>query len=41
MVDALIEVQHEFADIARRLADSETDFQKQIDYLAKAIAESP
>lgn len=41
MVDALVEVQHEFADIARRLADSETDLQKRIDYLAKAIAESP
>jgi putative two-component system response regulator len=41
MVDALIEVQHEFADIARRFADTETDLQKRIDYLAKAIAESP
>jgi putative two-component system response regulator len=41
MVDALIEIQHEFADIARRLADSETDLQKKFDYLAKAIAESP
>lgn len=41
MVDALIEVQHEFAEIARRWADSETDLQQQIDYLAKAIAESP
>jgi putative two-component system response regulator len=41
MIDALIEVQHEFADIARRFADSETDLQRQIDYLAMAIAESP
>ncbi len=41
VVDALIEVQHEFADIAQRFADTETDLQRQIDYLAKAIAESP
>lgn len=41
MVDAMIEVQHVFAEIARRWADSETDLQLQIDYLAKAIAESP
>lgn len=41
MVDALIEVQHEFANIARRLADSETDWQRQVDYLARAIAENP
>lgn len=41
MVDALIEIQDEFADIARRFADSETDLQKKFDYLAKAIAESP
>jgi len=41
MVDALIEVQHEFADIARRFADTETDLQRQIDYLARAIAETP
>lgn len=41
MVDALIEVQHVFADIAQRLADSEIDLQKRIDYMARAIAESP
>ena len=41
VVDALIEVQHAFADIAQRFADTETDLQRQIDYLAKAIAESP
>lgn len=41
MIDALIEVQQDFADIAQRLADSETDLQKRIDYLAQAIAESP
>ena len=41
MVDALIGVQHEFADIAQRLADSETDLQRRMDYLARAIAESP
>lgn len=41
MVDALIEVEHVFADIAQRFADSETDFQRRIDYMAKAIAETP
>ncbi|MEO7939598.1 MAG: HD domain-containing phosphohydrolase [Burkholderiaceae bacterium] len=41
MVDALIEVEHEFADIAKRFADSEHDLQRRIDYLAKAIAENP
>lgn len=41
MVDALIEVQDAFADIARRYADSDSDLQKRIDYLASAIAESP
>jgi putative two-component system response regulator len=41
MVDALIEIQHVFAEIAQRWADSETHLQQQIDYLAKAIAESP
>lgn len=41
MIDALIEVQHEFADIARQFADSETDLQKRVDYLARAIAENP
>lgn len=41
MIDAMIEVQHEFADIARQFADSETDLQRQVDYLARAIAENP
>ncbi len=41
MVDALIEVQDVFADIARRFADSDSDLQKRIDYLAQAIAEDP
>lgn len=40
VVDALIEVQHAFADIGRLFADSEDDLQRQIDYMAKAIAES-
>ncbi len=41
MVDAFIEVQHLFKDIATQYADSENDLQKKMDYLAKAIAESP
>lgn len=41
MIDALIEVQHEFAAIARQLADSESDMQRQVEYLARAIAENP
>jgi len=41
MVDAFIEVQHEFAAIAERYADSDSDLQKKIEYMAKAIAESP
>lgn len=41
MIDALVEVEREFADIARRHADSETELQQRIDYLALAIAESP
>jgi len=41
MVDALIEIQHDFKAIAERLADTEIDLQKKIDYMAKAIAESP
>jgi len=41
MVDAFIEIQDEFAAIAERLADTESDFQQKIDYMAKAIAESP
>lgn len=41
MVDAFIEIQDEFAAIAQRFADTDTDFQKRMDYMAKAIAESP
>jgi len=41
MVDAFIEVQFAFQDIAQKYADTEHDLQKKIDYLAKAIAESP
>jgi putative two-component system response regulator len=41
MVDAFIEVQFVFHEIARQNADTEHDLQKKIDYLAKAIAESP
>lgn len=41
MVDAFIEIQDEFAAIAERFADTESDFQQKIDYMAKAIAESP
>ena len=41
MVDAFIEIQDEFLAIARRHADTDGDFQKKIDYMAKAIAESP
>jgi len=41
MVDAFIEIQDEFAAIAERHADTDSDFQQKIDYMAKAIAESP
>lgn len=41
MVDAFIEIQDQFAAIAERFADTDSDLQKKIDYLAKAIAESP
>ena len=41
MVDALIEIQDEFASIAARHSDSEGDMQKKMDYMAMAIAESP
>ena len=41
MVDAFIEIQDEFLAIAQRHADTDVDFQKKIDYMAKAIAESP
>ncbi len=41
MVDAFIEIQDEFAAIADRYADTDSDLQQKIDYMAKAIAESP
>jgi putative two-component system response regulator len=41
MVDAFIEIQDEFAAIAERFKDTDSDFQQKIDYMAKAIAESP
>ncbi len=41
VVDAFLSVQDAFAAIARRLVDTDIDFEKKIDYLAKAIAESP
>jgi putative two-component system response regulator len=41
MVDAFIEIQDEFAVIAQRYADTDFDLQQKIDYMAKAIAESP
>ncbi len=41
MVDAFIEIQDEFQAIALRYADTVVDFQKRIEYMAKAIAESP
>lgn len=41
MVDAFIEIQDEFQRIAQRYADTDLDFQKRIDYMAKAIAENP
>ena len=41
MVDAFIEIQDEFAAIAERYADTDSDLQQKIDYMAKAIAESP
>lgn len=39
MVDAFIEIQDAFADIATRFADTEADMQHKIEYLANAIAE--
>lgn len=41
MVDAFIEIQHAFKEIAQQHADSENDLQKKIEYMAQAIAESP
>ena len=39
MVDAFIEIQDEFSAIALRFADTETDMQRKITYMANAIAE--
>ena len=39
MVDAFIEIQDEFSDIAQRYADTEDDMQAKIEYMANAIAE--
>jgi putative two-component system response regulator len=39
LVDAFIEVQHEFEAIAQRYPDTEHDMQKMIEYMANAIAE--
>lgn len=41
MVDALIEIQDEFAAIAARLTDTAQDQQKKMNYMALAIAETP
>jgi putative two-component system response regulator len=41
MVDAFIEIQHTFKEIAQQHADTEHDLQKKIEYMAQAIAESP
>ena len=41
MVDAFIEIQHEFVEIAKRYTDTESDFEAKIDYMVKAIAETP
>ena len=41
MVDAFIEIQHEFQESATLLADTEADLQRKIDYMARSIAESP
>ena len=39
MVDAFIEIQDTFAEIASRYADTESDMQHKIEYMANAIAE--
>ena len=41
MVDALIEIQDEYASIAQRFSDTDGDLQKKMDYMAMAIAEAP
>lgn len=39
ITDAFLEIQHEFKEISQRYADTETDMQQKIEYLANAIAE--
>lgn len=39
MVDAFVDIQDEFATIARRFPDTEADMQHKIEYMANAIAE--
>ncbi len=39
MVDAFIEIQEEFREIAQRYPDSDGDFQKKIEFLAQALAD--
>ena len=39
MVDAFVEIQDTFAEIAQRYADTEADMQHKIEYMANAIAE--
>lgn len=39
LVDAFIEIQDSFAEIAKRYADTDADMQHKIEYMANAIAE--
>ena len=39
MVDAFIEIQDQFAEIAQRYTDTDADMQSKIEYMANAIAE--
>ena len=39
MVDAFIEIQDEFREIAQLYPDSDGDFQKKIEFLAQAVAD--
>ena len=39
MVDAFVEIQDAFAEIAQRFADTDADMQHKIEYMANAIAE--
>lgn len=41
MVDAFVELQEEFKNIAESYADTDADMEKKIDYLEKAISENP